>query len=236
MNDQNLTGRRGALILRLILMAAFGPVLLVLAAGPSFLTWTMGWIFAAFSFVFALFSRLFILRKNPGLIAERADSLKKDNVEPWDRILVPILGIFLPTAAVILAGLDRRFGWSPAFPLWLQAGSYVLMVGGAFLSMWAAVENAFFSAVVRIQDDRGQTVVCSGPYRFIRHPGYTGGLLFHLSIPLALGSIWTFLPISVNAVLTVIRTSLEDRILQKKLGGYREYAQKTKSRLIPGIW
>ena len=222
------------LVLRFVFLGAFGPVVLFIAAGT--LNWTMGWVFAAFSFSYTLLSRMLILRKNPSLIAERADSLKKDNVEPWDRTLVPILGIFLPISAVIVAGLDRRFGWPPEIPFWIQAGVYIPMALGALLSLWAALENSFFSAVVRIQEDRGQTVVRTGPYRFIRHPGYVGGLLFHLSIPLALGSLWTFVPVSANVLLTIARTALEDKTLRRKLNGYEEYARETRYRLIPGIW
>jgi protein-S-isoprenylcysteine O-methyltransferase Ste14 len=224
------------MILRLIILAAVGPVLLLLAAGPAARTWTMGWVFAAFSFAYSLISRLIILRRNPGLIRERAESMKKDNVEPWDRILVPILGLVLPIAAVLLAGLDRRFGWSPRIPIAIQAGAYLPMIFGALLAFRAATENAFFSAVVRIQEDRGQKVVRTGPYRVIRHPGYAGGLLFHLSMPPALGSLWTFLPVLGNAALTIVRTALEDRTLQRKLPGYRDYAAETKKRIIPGIW
>jgi protein-S-isoprenylcysteine O-methyltransferase Ste14 len=132
--------------------------------------------------------------------------------------------------------LDRRFGWPPEIPFWIQAGVYIPMALGALLSLWAALENSFFSAVVRIQEDRGQTVVRTGPYRFVRHPGYVGGLLFHLSIPLALASLWTFVPVSANVLLTIARTALEDKTLRSKLGGYEEYARETRYRLIPGIW
>lgn len=222
------------LLIRLILLAAFGPVLLLLSAGD--LGWTMGWIFAGFTFAYTLLSRLAVLGKHPELITERADALKKTNVESWDRVLVPLIGILLPTATILLAGLDRRFRWTTGFPAWVQAAAYIPMVLGALLAQWAVMENAFFSAVVRIQADRGQTVVTTGPYRLIRHPGYAGGLAFNLSIPLALGSLAACVPIFFNLVLTVVRTSLEDKTLMRKLAGYRDYAGKTKNRLIPGIW
>lgn len=225
---------RQRMILRIALMALFGPIILFLSAGD--LDWTMGWVFAAFTFAFTLFSRLQILHKNPDLIAERAGALRRDNVEPWDRIMVPLLGIALPTATVVLAGLDHRFGWSPEFPLWLQAGAYLPILLGAVLSQWAAVENAFFSAVVRIQEDRGQTVVTTGPYRFIRHPGYAGSLPYTVCLPVALGSVWAFLPSLTSLVLILVRTSLEDRTLLLKLPGYRDYAERTKRRIVPGIW
>jgi protein-S-isoprenylcysteine O-methyltransferase Ste14 len=222
------------LFVRLFLLAAFGPVLLFLSAGD--LRWTMGWVFAGYMFAYTVFSRLAILAKNPDLIRERIESMKKGNVESWDRVLVPLIGIVLPTSTILLAGLDRRLGWSPKFPLWLQAAAYVPIVLGGLFAQWAVMENAFFSAVVRIQEERGQTVVTTGPYRFVRHPGYAGGLLFNLFLPLALGSLWSFIPVFMHLGLTLVRTSLEDRALIRKLEGYREYAEKTRKRLIPGVW
>lgn len=222
------------MVLRLVLNAAIGPALLMFAGGD--IHWTMGWIFSAFSFAFSLFSRLFLYRRRPDLIRERAESYKKKNVEPWDRVLMPLVGLVLPIAVVVVAGLDRRFKWTPDFPLWLQSAAYVPIVLGAALALWAAAENAFFSAVVRIQDDRRQTVVMTGPYRRIRHPGYTGGILNNAFYPVALGSPWACLPAAFLLVLTVVRTALEDRTLKDKLPGYREYAAKTTKRLVPGVW
>ncbi len=98
------------------------------------------------------------------------------------------------------------------------------------------IENRFFSGIVRIQTDRNQQVVSSGPYRWVRHPGYASALLVYLVIPLLLDSNWAFLPAIFLAVCTVIRTSLEDRTLQVELPGYREYAQRVRYRLLPGIW
>jgi protein-S-isoprenylcysteine O-methyltransferase Ste14 len=98
------------------------------------------------------------------------------------------------------------------------------------------VENRFFSGMVRIQTDRGHRVVSTGPYRWIRHPGYAGALLTYLSTPVFLGSRWAFLPVVLVTVVLVIRTSLEDTALQEELDGYREYATQVRYRLIPGVW
>jgi len=223
-----------SLLVRLVLLAATGPAVIMFASGD--VRWAMGWIFAAFSFAFTMFSRLLIFRRCPDLIRERAESLKKADVEPWDRVLVPVIGILLPVAAAVLAGLDRRFRWTPDFPFWLQAAAYAPMIFGAWLALRAATENAYFSAVVRIQADRGQTVVTTGPYRFIRHPGYAGGILNNLFFPVALGSPWACIPVVFLLILTVIRTALEDQTLIRKLPGYREYTEKTAKRLIPGVW
>jgi protein-S-isoprenylcysteine O-methyltransferase Ste14 len=112
----------------------------------------------------------------------------------------------------------------------------VVAVLGFGLGAWAMIENRFFSAVVRIQADRGHTVCDSGPYRFMRHPGYAGGILWCLMTPLVLNSTWTFIPMMVSILFTVLPTVLEDRILQQELGGYQEYTRKTRYRLVPGIW
>ena len=96
--------------------------------------------------------------------------------------------------------------------------------------------NAFFSAVVRIQDDRGHAVASGGPYRFVRHPGYSGSLAFELATPIMLGSLWALIPSGLNALLIVVRTALEDRTLNEELDGYREYAGQVRYRLLPGVW
>jgi protein-S-isoprenylcysteine O-methyltransferase Ste14 len=137
---------------------------------------------------------------------------------------------------VIVAGLDHRFGWSPVFPLWLIVlGIFLIALGYAF-SVWAFVENRFFSSVVRIQTDRGHVVCDSGPYRIVRHPGYAGNILPLLGIVLALSSLWTLIPAAVALVIAVIRTALEDRTLQDELPGYKEYARRVRYRLFPGIY
>ena len=106
----------------------------------------------------------------------------------------------------------------------------------AGLVAWAMRANRFFSAVVRIQKDRGQVVVTGGPYRFMRHPAYTGMCVFTLVTPLILDSQWAFVPALVTVSVTVLRTALEDRTLHNELDGYAEYAREVKYRLMPGIW
>jgi protein-S-isoprenylcysteine O-methyltransferase Ste14 len=98
------------------------------------------------------------------------------------------------------------------------------------------MENRFFSGVVRIQVDRGHHVVTSGPYRWVRHPGYAGALLDYWLTPIFLDSLWTFIPVAALTVVLVVRTALEDRALQDELPGYREYVRETRFRLLPGIW
>jgi protein-S-isoprenylcysteine O-methyltransferase Ste14 len=120
--------------------------------------------------------------------------------------------------------------------LWVHIIGTACSVLGFSLFSWAMVSNAYFSAVARIQDDRGQTVCTVGPYRYVRHPAYIAGILQSLSNPILFGSIWSFLPGGLAALLLVLRTELEDRMLHEELEGYPEYASRVRFRLFPGIW
>jgi protein-S-isoprenylcysteine O-methyltransferase Ste14 len=112
----------------------------------------------------------------------------------------------------------------------------VVIILGYLLGTWAMLENRFFSGVVRIQVDRGHTVVSTGPYAWIRHPGYAGALVVYLLTPILLDSIWALIPALMLALALIIRTALEDQTLQVELPGYEEFTKKTPYRLLPGIW
>jgi protein-S-isoprenylcysteine O-methyltransferase Ste14 len=225
--QQLLTGVGGALML-------LSPILLCLAAGRW--NWLAGWLFGLTLLILIIVSRVFVAIKSPGLLAERARWVKGEGAEGWDQLLLPIVGLYGPLAVLVVAGLDERFGWSPPTSPWAQVVAFAAALAGFAFATWAMVANRFFSAVVRIQADRGQTVVTSGPYRFVRHPGYAGGMLAWLAAPLALGSLWALLPAALTAIALVIRTILEDRLLHADLPGYAGYAQRTRARLLPGVW
>lgn len=154
----------------------------------------------------------------------------------WDRVFY---ALFLPSflAILVVSGLDvGRFGWSPGLHWAIYAAGWVAFVAGTLLSTWAAWVNTFFSSVVRIQSDRGHYVVQDGPYRHVRHPGYTGVMLFAPGTAIMLGSLWALVPAAVTIILLAIRTYLEDTTLQRELPGYAEYATDTRFRLLPGLW
>ena len=113
-----------------------------------------------------------------------------------------------------MAGLDHRYDWSPDLPLWLIGTGFIFILFGYTFATWALAENRFFSSVVRTQTDRGYVVCDRGPYRFVRHPGYSGNILALFGVVLALGSVWTLIPAAVAFIITVIRTELEDQTLQ----------------------
>jgi protein-S-isoprenylcysteine O-methyltransferase Ste14 len=136
----------------------------------------------------------------------------------------------------VVAWFDKLYGWTIPFPAWAKITALVILILGYLVGTWALLENKFFSGVVRIQKDRGHTVIASGPYAWLRHPGYAGSLWVFFAIPILLDSVWAFIPAVFFALVLIVRTALEDRTLQAELPGYREFAQKTRYRLIPGIW
>lgn len=167
------------------------------------------------------------------LIAERGRP--RDNVKRWDRVLTTVAQI--PTLGVpVVAGLDERFGWSPQSIPAIHLAGLAFFVLGQGLFSWAMASNKYFSTLVSIQMDRSHTVATSGPYRHVRHPGYTGYIVSFLGASLALGSLWAIIPAGFIACLLVVRTVLEDRTLQDELPGYRDYAQRVRYRLLPDIW
>lgn len=198
--------------------------------------WWQGWLYSALITVVAIGPRLWAEKRHPGLLAERGKFGKEQDVKSWDKVLAPLMILSISFPLYIVAGLDHRFGWSPLFPVWLNIVGFLLVALGYAFGGWAMVENRFFSTMVRIQTDRGHRVCDSGPYRFVRHPGYAGNMLALPGMVLALGSDWTIIPALVALIIAVIRTSLEDRTLQEELPGYRDYARRVRYRLFPGIY
>ena len=195
--------------------------------------WWNAWVYLVFmTGISVLVGRFF--RESPDLAEERRGSGRK--AKAWDRVLVPILTIVLPFSANLLAGLDRRYAWTTSITAPWALLALAGMIGSSALIFQAMRANRFFSAHVRIQTDRGQTVVDGGPYRYVRHPGYTGAIVYNLAVPILLGSLVAFRIGLTIAVLFVIRTALEDRTLQNELPGYRRYAETTRYRLLPRVW
>lgn len=174
-----------------------------------------------------------LLRINPDLLAERIAPPK--GAKTWDKIILSSIRL-IQLARYILAGLDLRYGWTQNFPPAAQIAGLVVCLLATAVFAWAMASNAYFSQVVRIQSDRGHTVVTGGPYRYVRHPSYAGMLLFELSLSTLLASWWAILAGGVCAVLFVVRTALEDRTLQAELEGYADYARRVRYRLLPGVW
>jgi protein-S-isoprenylcysteine O-methyltransferase Ste14 len=209
-----------------VLLIAAAAALFGSAGTLAILSFWLYWaiLVAVFIAAFALLDR--------GLLQER--------MRPGGRptpLGLRLLNVVLLTHWVI-AGLDRgRLHWSDNVPLWLQLLALFIIIASYALVFWAMVVNRFFSSVVRIQSDRGHVVVTGGPYAFVRHPGYTAGILILAASGVALGS-WlaaAFL-IAITVPFLLYRVINEDRVLQARLDGYADYARRVRWRLLPGIW
>ena len=219
--------RIAGILLVVIVMDA----LLFGAAGR--LDWFGAWLLTGLYLAFLVVVAVWATLKAPGLLEER--SRRAANVKSWDKIIINIYTVLLLTLLVV-AGLDAgRFRWSN-MPVALQVLGVLLLALTGIVILWVTRVNYYLSRYARIQDDRGQQVVTEGPYRYVRHPMYAMLPLFMAGMALVLGSWWALVPGGLIGVLYIIRTALEDRMLQEELPGYGEYAQKVRYRLIPGIW
>jgi protein-S-isoprenylcysteine O-methyltransferase Ste14 len=213
-------------------MVGYG-VLLFGAAGT--LSWVWGWAILALVASFLAAHPILLIPINPELLAEREKGSLDRPVKTWDKWTTMLSGLVM-IASWVVAGLDVRFGWTGAVALACHLAGLLVMVLGYALFLWAMVSNAFFAEGVRIQEERGHTVATTGPYRYVRHPGYVGSILSQLATPLLLGSPWVAVGSLAFAALFVLRTALEDRTLLADLPGYAEYARQTRYRLVPGLW
>ncbi len=209
---------------------AFYGVLLFLPAGT--LVWPHAWVYLALFIIVLIASSI---TTDPELLRDER-GIGQRGRKGWDLALVSAYGLLSSIAVPILAGLDWRYGWSDALPLWLIILAVVVYCLGWAFGLWAMAENRFFSKVVRIQHERGHHVIDKGPYRYVRHPGYVGGIIHNLGTPIILGSWWALIPAALAGLLMVIRTGLEDRTLQEELVGYKAYTEAVRYRLVPGIW
>jgi protein-S-isoprenylcysteine O-methyltransferase Ste14 len=200
------------------------------------LAWWQAWVYSLLIVAAGVGGRTWAERRHPGLLAERVNFEKASAIKPWDKVLSPLMSLSVSFPLFIVAGLDHHFGWSPVFPVWLNLLGLIMIASGYTFAAWALAENRFFSSVVRIQVDRGHVVCDSGPYRIVRHPDYAGDILPLLGIVLTLGSLWTLIPTVVALIIAVIRTALENQTLQDELSGNREYAQRVRYGLFPGIY
>ena len=217
---------------REIIGSLFAAVILFGAAGR--LDWVMGWMLVGVYLIWTGATALTVIPTNPEMLAERTGP--KEGTKRWDLAILSVVGI-AELAKYVVAGLDVRWGWSPQFPLALQlAGVVIAVLGQDVLLTWSMAANAFFAQTVRIQEERDHTVATGGPYRYVRHPGYAASILFQIATPLILGSVWTFIPCGLTVLLSIVRTALEDKTLLEELDGYKEYAQRVRYRLLPGVW
>ena len=198
-------------ILQLILFVIIVPSLPLLISRRW--DWWQAWFYALLTILGFIISRRIAARRHPDLIAERARFMQQEDAKTWDKSLVLLISLF-NLLVMLVAGLDELFNWSPAYTLAATVLAALLVLVGYTYSSWAIIENRFFSGMARLQTERGHQVISSGPYRWVRHPGYAGGLLTMLATPVLLGSAWSILPTLLLALVMLRRTHLEDRFLQ----------------------
>ena len=220
--------------LKLVVVYLFFPLVLLICGGD--IVWWQAWLYSGLILIAGIGGRIWAEQRHPGLTSDRQDKENFQKAKPWDKVLAPLMALSVVFPLVIVAGLDHRYHWSPEFPLWLSLAGFIFIAIGYAFAAWALAENRFFFSVVCILKDKGHVVCSTGPYRFVRHPGYAGNILPLFGIVLALGSVWTLIPATIALVITVIRTALEDQTLQEELPGYRDYAQCVRYRLIPGVY
>jgi protein-S-isoprenylcysteine O-methyltransferase Ste14 len=220
-------------IVQVILVVFVAPLIPMIISGRW--DWPEAWIYAIVSSLTFIISRVLAGRRHPDLIVERGRFLEAKDTKPWDKILAPLVGLG-SILILVAAGLDKYYGWSGGFSSGTKLVALSVLLLSYTFSSWALLENRFFSGTVRIQHERGHHVISSGPYRSVRHPGYAGAIWGYLAIPVLLDSTWAFLPALFLIASLILRTALEDRTLQAELPGYKEYARRTRYRLLPGIW
>jgi protein-S-isoprenylcysteine O-methyltransferase Ste14 len=195
--------------------------------------WDRGWVFIAVFVSSLAVVGAYLWRANPDVVVARTSF--HEGTKRWDRILVPLLLVAFYAIIPVAALDDSRFRWFP-LPWWVCAIGYILFFAAMALVTRAEAVNKFFEVTVRLQTDRGQTVVDTGPYAVVRHPGYVAGIVLSVAAALCLGSLWALIPAGVASGLLILRTLWEDETLQAELSGYKEYAQRVRYRLVPGIW
>jgi protein-S-isoprenylcysteine O-methyltransferase Ste14 len=206
---------------------------LILFISAGRLGYWQGLIYVIISLIMFLLSYT-VLRIDSELLNER--SKPGEGAKKWDRLL---LGLSFPAAIAtyIIAGLDSgRYHWSPNFHWSIYLLGSILVVLGQLIFLIAQKQNRFFSSTVRIQIDRGHIVCDIGLYKIVRHPAYLGTIIQLIGFPLLIGSLWSIFPTSFSIVIFIIRTHKEDKTLKNELNGYREYALKTRYKIIPFVW
>lgn len=193
------------------------------------------WIFFGASVLHYTLSIIIQYKLNPQLLAVRL-KIKREGSKRWDELLMRASNLTALLLVPAVAGWDIGRVQGSTLDLWWMLVGLVLLSLSTILLNWAMAVNPHFESTVRIQTDRGHQVVTDGPYQVIRHPGYLAGILYILSLPLIIGSLFAFLPVGVYTMLMVVRTTLEDRTLCRELKGYAQYAEQVRYRLFLGVW
>ena len=219
-------------LIRMVFVRFLGAILVLSAVfflpAGTFAYWE-AWVYLAILFIPMLFVLIYLLKNDRGLLARR---MKMREREAEQKLIIKLSYIpFL--LAFLLPGFDKRFGWSNV-PVGVVVLADILVLLGYGIVFLVFRENRYASRIIEVE--QGQTVISSGPYAIVRHPMYLGSLLLYILSPLALGSYWAMIPAILIIPIIVARIRNEESVLARDLNGYQEYMQKTRYRLIPGIW
>jgi len=222
-----------------LLAAQIGGMAVVFALGlflgAGTIAWPAGWAFMILFFGFTIALSLWLVRNNPGLLTERQTGIGKADQKGWDKVWFVLTSIGFYSWLVVMALDAVRFHWSQV-PGWLQVVGALILISSFYVFYMTFRENSFLSPAVRVQTDRGQMVVSTGPYHYVRHPMYAAFILYAVGTSLLLGS-WFGLLVGLLIVLGVARRAvMEERTLREELQGYSDYMRQVKYRLIPGVW
>ncbi|HBZ68415.1 MAG TPA: isoprenylcysteine carboxyl methyltransferase [Deltaproteobacteria bacterium] len=195
--------------------------------------WTRGWAYVVTVLVLEIGTLCLLAARAPETLNQRG--ARHSGIKSFDKVFA-VLWLFFALGTPAVAGLDAvRLHWS-SLPRSMFYIGLVILVLAFFFGTWAMLENEHFEQFVRVQEEREHRVVTTGPYRFVRHPGYLAAILGALATPLMLGSAWTFIPAGLVGLLFVVRTRLEDETLRHELDGYEAYSARTRFRLLPSLW
>jgi protein-S-isoprenylcysteine O-methyltransferase Ste14 len=205
-------------------------VLLFVSAGT--LSYWQGWVYLGLHVVWLAVAGVWFLRRDPALVERRLVQDERGETDPKQRAILSLMRVF-GAAMHVVAGLDRRFGWSHVPPAMTLVGAILFVLGCAVVfAVFRA--NTFTSSIIAVEPD--QRVITTGPYGIVRHPFYAGTTLMGLGIPLVLGSFWAIPFVPAGWVLLVVRILEEERFLEENLPGWADYARGTRRRVVPGVW
>jgi len=226
-SNNNYKKLRNVVIFRFFLLIIIFGLMFFLPAGT--IQYWQAWIFCGILFIPMIFVLIYLLKNNPELLERRMKMKEKE--KPQKLIIKLSMLVFI--TAFIIPGLDYRLNWSDV-PLTVIIIADVIIFLGYLLFFFVLKENSYASRIIEVEND--QIVISTGPYAIIRHPMYLAVLLIYVFSPLALGSYWAMLAIFPLPILIVFRIINEEKVLIKKLPGYKVYTQRVKYRLIPFIW
>jgi protein-S-isoprenylcysteine O-methyltransferase Ste14 len=225
----NIIGKRGIVKNFTTLIIEF----LFLFGSAGTLYWLRGWIYICYRFSYQIFYVSILMIVNPQLLNERGKFNLKET-KPYDKYF-ELSYFILGPSMLIVAGLDVRFQWS-SIPLIIIFPSVVVIILTTIIALWAQISNSHFILTTRNDTLGNQRVCTTGPYRYIRHPGYLSAIIQWLCYPLILGSLFSLIPALVYISFIFIRTYYEDKTLKIELKGYEDYSKTTKYRLFPHLW